>query len=181
MATNKMFITVIEKTLEEFTKLEENSNLPKKFSIKAITDEMNKIAKSLKDGKEKKKGTGKKSVYNIYVKEQMAILKEERPELSNSDRMSEIGARWQTFKEENPNYNELYEDKLKEVNGSSDDDDKNSDDVVAKKNTKETKKKTTKKKVDIEDEKKTDSSDDEKADSSDDEKAGAKTTKKKKK
>ena len=184
MATNKMFTTVIQKTLDEFIKLEENSNLPKKFSIKAITDKMNEIVKTLKDIKEKKKGTGKKSVYNIYVQEQMVILKEELPGLSNSQRMTEIGTRWQKFKEDNPNYNELYEEKLKEANsGSEDEKDKkkkeDSDDdegVVAK---------SSKKK-----EKKEDSDDDEdvvaksskkKEDSDDDEDVVAKSSKKKKK
>jgi hypothetical protein len=154
MATNKMFISVIEKTLEIFKEKEENSDLPKKFSMKAITDEMNMIVKSLKDDKEKKKGTGKKSAYNIFVKEQMAILKETEPELSNSEKMTKIGGLWKEFKEDNPNYAELYEAKLKEANGSSDDDEKKSDDdeVVAKTN-----KKSSKKKV----EKKSDSSDDE--------------------
>lgn len=32
------FIPILEKTLEKFKELEKNSNLPKKFSMKAITD-----------------------------------------------------------------------------------------------------------------------------------------------
>lgn len=123
MATNKMFTVVLQSVLEKFKEMEDDSQLPKKFSMKAITNEINMIVKSLKDEKidnKKKKGTGKKSVYNLYVKDNMEIVKDEFPDMTNSERMKEIARRWQEYKEKNPNYNELYAEKLIEANGKID-------------------------------------------------------------
>ena len=149
------------------------AKLPKKFSMKAITNEINMIVKSLKDEKidnKKKKGTGKKSAYNLFVKEKMEVVKTELPDLTNSERMTEIGRRWQQFKEDNPNYNELYEDKLNEENRKIDYVKSDSEEEV---DTKKKTKKSAKKKSDSDDEvdikKKTKKSAKKKIDSDDEE------------
>jgi hypothetical protein len=171
MTTNKMFIPLLEQTLKNFQQLEEDSNLPKKFSMKAITTEMSAIMKTFKDEKDvKKKGSGKKSAYNLFVKEQMEVVKTELPDLTNSERMTEIGRRWQQFKEDNPNYNELYEDKLNEENRKIDYVKSDSEEEV---DTKKKTKKSAKKKSDSDDEvdtkKKTKKSAKKKSDSDDEE------------
>ena len=57
-----------------------------------------KKAKKEEGGEEKKKRAP--SLYNLYVKETMGVVKEENPEMSRQDLMREVGRMWKEKKGE---------------------------------------------------------------------------------
>ena len=68
---------------------------------KPATDKPKKTRKSKKnnDDDEEPKKKREPTHYNIYVKEQMPIIKEEFPELSRQDLMRKVGELWKMKKE----------------------------------------------------------------------------------
>jgi hypothetical protein len=55
-----------------------------------------KKAKKTEDGEEKKKR--EPTLYNLFVKDTMGVVKEENPEMSRQDLMREVGRMWKEKK-----------------------------------------------------------------------------------
>ena len=73
---------------------------------KPTSDKPKKTKKSKKpknnsDEDEEPKKKREPTAYNIFVKEQMSIIKEENPELSRQDLMRKVGELWKVKKGEN--------------------------------------------------------------------------------
>ena len=105
MPKNSMFIQVLEGVLEEFKTRNENGKLPKKFSMNLIMESIREISNPLKEEKREKKGKGKITPYNHFVRENMSKVKDDFPKISGAERMVELGKRWQKHKIDNPDYN----------------------------------------------------------------------------
>jgi len=99
---NKMFIQVIETCLEEFNELNNNSKLPKKFSMDLIMKKIRDISAPLKEEKREKKGKGNVTEYNLFVKEKMPIVRKENPEKKGNEHMKIVSQMWQEHKKKNP-------------------------------------------------------------------------------
>jgi hypothetical protein len=70
-----------------------------KKSVKTVDKEPKKKAKKTNSDEEPKKKR-EPTLYNLFVKEQMPIIKEEFPELSRQDLMKKVGEIWKAKKEE---------------------------------------------------------------------------------
>jgi hypothetical protein len=112
---NSMIIAVVSDTLKHLQDLNEKSELPKKFSIAFITKHISEISKTYKKNKENNK-TGKKTVYNLFVQEYMPIVHDDNPELDNHERLKLVSEMWKEFKEENPDYRDMYAKKMEIAN-----------------------------------------------------------------
>lgn len=88
-------IEILKKVLDIIS---EKEDIPKKFSMKFITENIKKINKEEKETKEEKKKEKKLTPYNMFVKEQMPKIKKEYPKLTNNERMSHIGKMWKEQK-----------------------------------------------------------------------------------
>ena len=108
------FTTLVDKekeyTLNELgkilTEVFHQINSGKKVSNKKKTDE-NKVkkvkkSKSSDDESSEPKKKREPTLYNIFVKENMSVVKEEFPELSRQDLMRKVGELWKTSKAETP-------------------------------------------------------------------------------
>ena len=71
-----------------------------------------KKAKKTEDGEEKKKR--EPTLYNLFVKETMGVVKEENPEMSRQDLMREVGRLW---KEKKGDVKEEEKEEVKEEEG----------------------------------------------------------------
>ena len=65
---------------------------------KVKTEKKPKKAKKEKSDDEEPKKKREPTAYNLFVKEQMPLIKEEFPELSRQDLMREVGRMWNTNK-----------------------------------------------------------------------------------
>ena len=77
-------------------------NSGKKASKKQKTDDTTKVKKTKKTKSSEESSEPKKkrepTDYNIFVKENMSVVKEEFPELSRQDLMRKVGERWKASK-----------------------------------------------------------------------------------
>ena len=74
-------------------------NIPKKISMKYITDKLKDINKDKKEDKKINKKEKKLTAYNIFVREQMILVKNSHPNMNNNERMTYIGKLWKENKE----------------------------------------------------------------------------------
>ena len=72
-----------------------------------------KKAKKEEGGEEKKKR--EPTLYNLFVKDTMSVVKEENPEMSRQDLMREVGRMWKEKKGEVVEVNEEVEEENEEV------------------------------------------------------------------
>lgn len=77
------------------------SDKPKKTDDKPKKKKSKKEKDSDEEAEPKKKREPTK--YNLFVKEQMSIVKEEFPDLNRQDLMKKVGELWKTKKEEEVN------------------------------------------------------------------------------
>ena len=105
MTTTQKILTTFTSKVEmekEYTRSELGKMLTEVF--KEIRDgskgekKTRKKAKKEEGGEEKKKRAP--SLYNLYVKETMGVVKEENPEMSRQDLMREVGRMWKEKKED---------------------------------------------------------------------------------
>ena len=145
MVKDSIYITVVESVLDDLKTLQVNGELPNKFSIDFIMKKVRETSLPLKEEKKAKKGTGKLSHYNIFVKDNMSKVVIENPTMTGSERMTEIGRLWQIYKSDNPNY-KTDEKKTDDTKVDSDDDKKEKTDDDDDKKTDDDDKKEKKKK-----------------------------------
>ena len=94
MTTTEQIITTFTEqvdTSKEYTRVELSKMLTE------IYNNLNKGKKAKGNGEEKKKK--EPSAYNLYLKEQMSVVKEEFPDLSGRELMKKIGKMWKEKKE----------------------------------------------------------------------------------
>ena len=94
MTTTEQIITTFTEQVDtdkEYTRAELSKMLTE------IYNNLNKGKKAKGDGEEKKKK--EPSAYNLYLKEQMPIVKEEFPDLPGRELMKKIGEMWKEKKE----------------------------------------------------------------------------------
>jgi len=104
----KEFTTLVD-TEKEYTRAELGKMLTEVYSQitsnkQKKTDDKSKKKKSKKEKNSDEEVEPKKkrepTPYNIFVKEQMSIVKEEFPDLNRQDLMKKVGEIWKTKKEE---------------------------------------------------------------------------------
>lgn len=94
MTTTEQIITTFTEQVDtdkEYTRAELSKMLTE------IYNNLNKGKKAKGNGEEKKKK--EPSAYNLYLKEQMSVVKEEFPDLSGRELMKKIGEMWKEKKE----------------------------------------------------------------------------------
>jgi hypothetical protein len=69
-----------------------------------------KKVKKTEDGEEKKKR--EPTLYNLFVKDTMSVVKEENPEMSRQDLMREVGRMWKEKKGEVVNEEDVKEEEV---------------------------------------------------------------------
>jgi YABBY protein len=72
------------------------SNMAKEAAAKPAAAKADAPAKA---GKKKGSGGKKVSPYNRYMKEQLAVLKAEKPDMPHQERFKLVAQRWKTAKE----------------------------------------------------------------------------------
>ena len=95
-------MTTTEKIITTFT---EQVDSDKEYTRAELSKLLTEIYNNLNKGKKAKGNGGEKkkrepSAYNLYLKEQMSIVKEEFPDLSGKELMKKIGEMWKEKKEE---------------------------------------------------------------------------------
>jgi len=105
---------------KEYTRSELGKMLTEVF--KEIREDVKGEKKTKKKAKKEEGGEEKKkrepTLYNLYVRETMPIVKEENPEMSRQDLMREVGRMWKEkkgdVKEEEVKEEEVKEEEVKE-------------------------------------------------------------------
>ena len=130
-------MTTTQKILTTFTsKVDMEKEYTRSEMGKMLTEVFNEIRDSSKGEKPKKKkakkeegGEEKKkrepTLYNLFVKDTMGVVKEENPEMSRQDLMREVGRMWKEKK------GDVKEGEVKEVVAKEEDVVANEEDVVA--------------------------------------------------
>lgn len=93
-------MTTTEQIITTFT---EQVDTSKEYTRVELSKMLTEIYNNLKGKKAKGNGEEKKkkepSAYNLYLKEQMSVVKEEFPDLSGRELMKKIGEMWKEKKE----------------------------------------------------------------------------------
>jgi len=93
-------MTTTEQIITTFT---EQVDTSKEYTRVELSKMLTEIYNNLKGKKAKGNGEEKKkkepSAYNLYLKEQMSVVKEEFPDLSGRELMKKIGKMWKEKKE----------------------------------------------------------------------------------
>ena len=102
MTTTERILTTFTSKVDmekEYTRSELGKMLTEVFKeMKEVEkgEKPKKKAKKTEDGEEKKKR--EPTLYNLFVKDTMGVVKEENPEMSRQDLMREVGRMWKEKK-----------------------------------------------------------------------------------
>ena len=99
----KQFTTNVD-TEKDYTRAELGKILTQVYheitsDMKVKTEKKSKKSKKEKSDDEEPKKKREPTAYNLFVKEQMPLIKEEFPELSRQDLMRKVGEAWKASKE----------------------------------------------------------------------------------
>jgi hypothetical protein len=86
------------KILNDFKK---NVDMTKSYTIDELCDVLKTSFEKVNNTKKKEKGTRAPTEYNIFMKENMLLVKQENPEMTAKDVMKSVAKMWSERKDKN--------------------------------------------------------------------------------